>query len=104
MSALPRSSLVAAAVLAAVTPLAAGESAKPSVISPAQELVLGERSLKAYLDTLPETTDADAAARVDAIGRRLSPVSDRPELSHRAIVVVGDTLQALSFLGGTVAV
>lgn len=105
MSIVPRPlSLVAAAVLAATTLFAGDGPPTPSVISPTQELVLGERSLNAFLERHPESTDAAAAARVDAIGRRLSPLSDRPDLSHRAIVVVGDKLQALSFLGGTVTV
>ncbi len=84
--------------------LVADARATSPVISPTQELVLGEKALQQYLAKHPETADAELADRVDAIGRRLSPFTDRPEASHRAIVVAGDEMQAVPFLGGTVAV
>jgi predicted Zn-dependent protease len=103
MCGLRRSQLlfVAAAMLAAATAFAADA---PSVTSPTQEVVLGERSLLVFLQKHPETTDTAIASRVDAIGRRLSPFSDRPDRVHRAIAVAGDKLQALAFLDGTVTV
>jgi predicted Zn-dependent protease len=65
---------------------------------------LGDQAVQQFLKTRPETEDAGLAARVDAIGRRLSAHSDRPDVFHRALVVTGSDLQAFAFLGGTVAV
>lgn len=76
----------------------------PPVVSPTQELVLGREAMTRYLAEHAESDDAELAARVDAVGRRLSSHTDRPDTLHRAIVVEGDDLQAVAFLGGTVAV
>lgn len=97
-------SLAAVALLATAAVRAAEPAASPPVISPTQEVVLGERALELFLAKHTETGDAEMAARVDAIARRLSVRSDRPDVSHRAIVVAGDELQALAFLGGTVSI
>jgi len=96
--------LAAVAVLATAAVFAGEPSGGPPVISPTQEVVLGERALELFFAKHPETPDTELAGRVDAIGRRLSVLSDRPDASHRAIVVAGDELQALAFLGGTVSI
>jgi predicted Zn-dependent protease len=78
--------------------------ATPPVVSPTQEVILGKEALAAYVAEHPETDDGELAARVDAIGRRLSVHTDRPDTLHRAVVVEGTELQAVAFLGGAVAV
>jgi predicted Zn-dependent protease len=74
------------------------------VISPTQEVVLGERALQVYLATHPETADAELAARVDAIGRRVALRTDRPDVFHAAFVVASGEMQAVSLLGGSVCI
>jgi predicted Zn-dependent protease len=74
------------------------------VISPTQEVVLGERALQQYLVKHPQSADAELSARVDAIGRRVALRTDRPDVLHTTMVVTSDVLQAVSFLGGSVCV
>lgn len=82
----------------------AGGDAKPVVVSPAQEVALGEKVRQEFLREHPLSADGNLAVRVDGVGRKVAAISDRPDLLYRFMVVQGGRPQAYSFPGGTVCV
>ena len=72
------------------------------VVTPVQDAVLGERALADFLAQRPLSEDGVLFLRVGAVGRRISSVSDSPNLLTRFYVVQGNELQAYSFPGGAV--
>ena len=82
--------------------LAAGRERTSIVVSPVQEVALGEKARAEFFDSHPLSTDGNLAIRIDEIGRTVARVSDRPQLLYRFVVVQGEELQAYSFPGGTI--
>lgn len=77
---------------------------KPIVVTPVQEVAWGNQAAQEFLAGRTEVRTGDMVARVQAIGRRLAPVSDRPDVPYRFRLVRGDDLQAYSFPGGNIFV
>jgi predicted Zn-dependent protease len=80
----------------------ADDPARAVTVSPSKEVAWGQKMLAAFLDSRRLSEDAELSARLDTIGTRIVPVSDRPDLVYRFLVVEGQELQAYTFPGGAI--
>ena len=73
-------------------------------ISTQQELALGADYAAQLQKELPIVRDAAIQADLDAIGRRLTPYSRRPEVAYRFFLVNSGTVNAFAVPGGYIYV
>jgi predicted Zn-dependent protease len=97
-----RLALVPLLVLGLVAAPAAPAAA--AFLSTAQEIAIGRRAAVELERELPVLADPGARALVSGIGRRLTALSDRPQLPWTFQVLHTDTINAISLPGGFIYV
>jgi predicted Zn-dependent protease len=93
--------LVFAVIACATTPITGRKFF--SIFTPAQENAQGEQAYRQILAKEHDTANTQLAARIEAIGRRIAAVSERPDFSWEFHTIESTTPNAFCLPGGKVA-
>src|SRR6267142_895354 len=74
-----------------------------NLVSPEQEMQLGEQAYQEVLKTTPESNDAAAAERVRAVGKRIAAAANQPNFKWEFKLLKSDQINAFCLPGGKVA-